>query len=177
MAILPHSWESQITMNYPLCPEQLTEEQIHQYWKDGYLGETVASGQRVFSIKDMDGVAGTWIALDDVTVDNGCMHVLPGQHRLGPLRHHHTFDCEILPDRIDPSKAVPVELKAGGMLIFHSNLPHQTPANSSPLRRRALQYHYRQRENAIIPTEEFDSIFKEADWTPASCSAAQRFGF
>jgi len=125
-----------------------------------------------FSVENMDQVIGIWIALDDATVSNGCMHLLEGGHRLGPLRHYHTFDCEIVPDRIDPGAAIPIELKAGGMLVFHSNLPHQTPANSSPDRRRALQYHFRSSSNAIISKEAYFDVFKESDGTPASCMAA-----
>jgi phytanoyl-CoA hydroxylase len=130
-----------------------------------------------FSVKNMDGVIGTWIALDDVTVENGCMHVLSGAHRAGPLQHHHTFDCEIRPDRFDKSAAVPIELKAGGILIFHGNLPHQTPRNDSDHRRRALQFHYRRTDNEVISHEEYDRIFAEADGAPASCAAARRNGF
>ncbi len=130
-----------------------------------------------FSVKELDGVIGTWIALDDVTVENGCMHVLPGGHRLGPMQHHHTFDCEIRADRFDRSLAVPIELKAGGILLFHANLPHQTPPNHSDSRRRAVQFHYRRTTNAVIPQSEYDTVFAEADGSPASCDAARRNGF
>lgn len=125
-----------------------------------------------FSVENLDQVIGCWIALDDATVENGCMHLLVGGHRLGPLRHHHTYDCEIVPDRFDPSSAVPIELKAGGLLLFHSNLPHQTPPNHSPDRRRAIQYHFRSAQNTVISKEAYFEVFKEADGTPASCEAA-----
>lgn len=130
-----------------------------------------------FGTAELDGVIGTWIALDDVRIENGAMHMLSGGHRLGPLRHHHTVDCEILPGRIDPSRATPVELRAGGMLFFHANTPHQTPPNTSGQRRRALQFHYRRADNPLVPNEEYDRIYAEADGTPASCSAARRLGF
>jgi len=125
-----------------------------------------------FSVENMDKVLGIWIALDDATMSNGCMHLLVGGHRMGPLRHHHTFDCEIVTGRIDPAAAQPIELKAGGILIFHGNLPHQTPENTSPDRRRALQYHYRSSSNPIISTEAYFKVFKESDGSPASCMAA-----
>ena len=125
-----------------------------------------------FCVENLDQVVGCWIALDDASAENGCMHVLAQGHRLGPLKHHHTFDCEILPDRFDSTPAIPIELKAGGMLLFHSNLPHQTPVNNSSERRRALQYHYRSSDNKVITNEEYYNVFKEADGTPASCVAA-----
>jgi len=125
-----------------------------------------------FAVENLDEVLGTWIALDDATVENGCMHFIPGGHRRGPLKHHHTYDCEILPDRIDPADAVAVELKAGGMIVFHGNIPHYTPPNTSGARRRALQYHYRTAANRVISHEEYYDVFQEADGTFASCAAA-----
>ena len=117
-----------------------------------------------------------WIALDDTTIENGCMHLLPGQHTRGALRHHHTIDCEILSDRIDPARAVPVELKAGGVLYFSAMLPHQTPPNSSPLRRRALQFQYRGVDTVQVSKEEYGKVFAEADGHPASCALAHENG-
>lgn len=131
-----------------------------------------------FRTGNLDGIFGIWIALDDARVENGCMHVIPGGHKLGPLRHHHTtLDCEIVPGRLDHTAAIPVELKAGGALIFHSNLPHRTPPNHSLLRRRALQFHYRAAENHLIDRKVYDQLFMEADGTPATCHAARRKNF
>lgn len=125
-----------------------------------------------FSITPLDAVLTAWIALDDASVENGCMHVLPGEHQLGPRRHHHTFDCEIVPDRRDAARAVPVELPAGGAMFFSGLLPHQTPPNHSAERRRALQFQYRSATSQIVSREEYDRVFAEADGTPASCAAA-----
>ncbi len=41
-----------------------------------------------FAVEDLDGVLGTWIALDEATIENGCMHFLPGGHHHGPLRRN-----------------------------------------------------------------------------------------
>jgi ectoine hydroxylase-related dioxygenase (phytanoyl-CoA dioxygenase family) len=127
-----------------------------------------------FSVTPLEAICGVWIALEDATVENGCMHVLAGQHKRGALRHHHTYDCEIMPDRIDPALAEPVELPAGGAMFFSGMLPHQTPPNTSSQRRRALQFHYRAAGSAIVEKEAYFKIFAEADGTPASCAAASR---
>ena len=126
-----------------------------------------------FATENLDRVFGIWIALNDATAENGCMHILPCGHKMGPLRHHHTFDCEIEGERFDLSEAVPIEIKAGGILVFHSNLPHQTPINESSQRRRALQFHYRAADNPRIKPEAYKSIFVEKDGTPATCYAAR----
>ena len=129
-----------------------------------------------FNWLPLDKVATAWIALDDTTVENGCMHVIPGGHSLGALKHHHTTDCEILPDRIDKTRAVPVPLKAGGVMYFSAMLPHQTPANKTAGRRRALQFQYRGVTTTQVSKEEFGNVFAEADGTPASCALAHENG-
>ena len=129
-----------------------------------------------FNHLPLELVGTAWVALDDATVDNGCMHVLPGQHRRGPLRHHHTIDCEIVADRLDPSLAVPVPLRAGGVLYFSAMLPHQTPPNHTPTLRRALQFQYRGVDTRPASKEEFGRVFAEADGRPASCALAHETG-
>ncbi|MFT5367568.1 MAG: phytanoyl-CoA hydroxylase [Candidatus Latescibacterota bacterium] len=127
-----------------------------------------------FNWLPLEALATAWIALDDATIENGCMHVLQGMHVKGAFKHCHTIDCQIVPGRLDYSDAIPVELKAGGAMIFSSMLPHQTPPNSSAGRRRALQFQYRGESTRAVSKEEFGKVFVEADGTPASCALGER---
>ncbi len=129
-----------------------------------------------FNWLPLEKVATAWIALDDATVENGCMHVIPGGHTLGALKHHHTIDCEILPDRFDRQQAVPIPLRAGGAMFFSAMLPHQTPPNRSANRRRALQFQYRGVTTTQVSKEEFGEVFAEGDGSPASCALAYENG-
>ena len=59
-----------------------------------------------------------WIALDDATVHNGCLWVIPGSHRAGilhPVRaqRDERFDCTNEAWGFDERGAIPVELPAG----------------------------------------------------------------
>jgi phytanoyl-CoA hydroxylase len=130
-----------------------------------------------FAVTPLDMVCGVWIALDEATAENGCMHVLPGDHLKGPLKHHHDRDCEIMPDRLEKAgaqtRAVPIPLPPGGALFFSGLLPHQTPPNTSSERRRAVQWHYRAAHTQSIAREEYDKLFCEADGTPASCASSR----
>ncbi|MFF0225467.1 phytanoyl-CoA dioxygenase family protein [Streptomyces sp. NPDC004629] len=91
-----------------------------------------------------------WIALDDATVENGCLWVLPGSHRPGvlyPDREHHDprYDCtvELYGFPYAEADAVPVEMPAGSVLLFHGYLLHKSPPNSGRHGyRRALVGHY-----------------------------------
>ena len=83
-----------------------------------------------------------WIALDEATVENGCMRVLPGSHRWGMLEHKHLEDYQVEEDRLDLSGEVSVPLAPGGALFFHSLLLHATSPNTSDRPRRAMVLSY-----------------------------------
>ena len=81
-----------------------------------------------------------WVPLVDATVENGCPWVVPGLHRMGTLEHWWTpvgFQCVT-----DPDGAVPVEARAGDVVVFSSLTPHRTGPNTSGSVRKAyiLQY-------------------------------------
>ncbi|XP_065890505.1 phytanoyl-CoA dioxygenase domain-containing protein 1-like [Dysidea avara] len=100
-------------------------------------------------------VMGCWIALDEATVQNGCMHVLPRCHKNGVWEHSASVDFHIdygIVDIPDPSKVVPIELSPGDALLFDGELPHYTPKNSTTDKmRRAIQFHYA--SSACKPTK------------------------
>lgn len=86
-------------------------------------------------------VVGVWIALDDANIDNGCMQILPGRHH-EPLIHFKRRDWQLCDTAVLGTESVAAPLPSGGMLLFDGKLPHGTPHNNSPKRRRALQFHY-----------------------------------
>lgn len=130
-----------------------------------------------FSVTPLDAVLGVWIALDDADVDNGCMHVIPGGHKEGGFKHHHGTDCEIDPALLTVDKVRPVPIPAGGAMFFYGMLPHETPPNASPKRRRALQFHFRGANTTVLEDSDYDRLFVDRTGTPASCRAASRLGF
>ncbi len=104
-------------------------------------------------------VVGCWMALDEATIENGCMVIAPGSHLKGPVVHFRRRDWQICDTDVDNSGAVAVPLKPGGLLIFQSLLHHGTPPNDSGLRRRALQFHYRPQSAPLTSQEERLAIF------------------
>lgn len=124
-----------------------------------------------FAVSPLESVIGVWIALEEALPENGCMHVIPGGHKDGAFRHTHIDDCEIEAKDLDLSRVRPVPVPAGGALFFYGMLPHETPPNRSPHRRRALQFHYRAASSEIVDDEVYNSIFALPDGTPGSCKA------
>jgi phytanoyl-CoA hydroxylase len=88
-------------------------------------------------------IVGAWIALDEATVDNGCMMVIPGSHQKGAVIHFRRRDWQICDTDVMNDSAVAVPIKPGGLLLFHGLIHHGTPSNHTDTHRRALQFHYR----------------------------------
>jgi len=89
-----------------------------------------------------------FIAIDDATVENGCLRVLPGSHLSGylyPQEEHaqlDEYDFPTVSRGFDDSGQVPVELRSGSVVFFHGYLLHGSRSNRSRSFRRALTYHY-----------------------------------
>jgi ectoine hydroxylase-related dioxygenase (phytanoyl-CoA dioxygenase family) len=95
-----------------------------------------------FDWTPLEGILGVWIALDQATVENGCMQIIPGSQGEGPVPHFHVRDCQLDDRQVDVEHIEVVPLKPGGVLFFAGLIHHGTPANQSASRRRALQFHY-----------------------------------
>ncbi len=70
-----------------------------------------------------------WCAITDATVENGCLQVIPGAHRDGLLPHCPKTQTAIADGFIDHSRAVPVPVKSGGVVIFDPLVPHASLVN------------------------------------------------
>ena len=90
-------------------------------------------------------IVGAWIALDEALPENGCMMIIPGSHRDGPVTHWSRRDWQICDTDVQVGRSVAVPLKPGGCLLFHCLLHHGTPPSRSRKTRWALQFHYRPR--------------------------------
>jgi len=118
---------------------------------------------------------GTWTALDAATLENGCMHMIPGSHLEGGKAHYHDRDCQLPDEEVDVARDVAVPLKPGGALFFSSLIHHGTPPNASPDRRRAVQYHYRSVNAKKLDLGEFEQMFHDSHGV-AGC-ASWAYGF
>lgn len=90
---------------------------------------------------------GAWIAIDDATVDNGCLWVVPGSHKAGylyPQKPHQEegWDASEVSYGFDDSAKVPVEVPAGSVVFFNGHLLHCSHRNVSDIYRRVLVSHY-----------------------------------
>jgi phytanoyl-CoA hydroxylase len=121
-----------------------------------------AAHQDFYYIKDdpMTMVA-SWIAMEKVDVENGCLWVIPGTHKLGLLPHgevknlaeHESWTDET--EGIDLTQEIPVEMEKGDILFFHELLIHSSLRNRSKDRwRRSYVCHYIRQDAAVQKRED-----------------------
>lgn len=93
-----------------------------------------------------DRVSTAMVFLDDATVQNGCLEVAPGTHRVGKHPQRKDDDgfgsLEMDQAAFDMSRLVPLEVKTGAVAFFGPFLVHRSLPNRSGDDRRALLYSY-----------------------------------
>ena len=73
-----------------------------------------------------------WTAVSRTFVDNGCIWIIPGSHKLGLVEHVRDQELNALVAQFaDDSGAIPVEMEAGQVAVFSSLMLHRSGANTS----------------------------------------------
>ncbi len=110
-------------------------------------GEVVCHQDSTYIYTEPDSCIGFWFALEDATLENGCMQFIPGEHR-SPLRARNfrkadgRLSEEILDDTPWPEdKRVAAEVPAGTLVMFTGKTPHLSAANTSDKSRHAYTLH------------------------------------
>lgn len=110
-------------------------------------GEVGPHQDHTFLWTDPPSATGLWFALEDATVENGCLWVLPGGHREPPRsRFQRTAGegtaFEVHDERPLPTDGmIPLEAPKGTCIVLHGLLPHCSSANRSPRSRQAYSLH------------------------------------
>ena len=140
----------------------LTQPQIWQsmvIFKQPHIGGEVGWHQdATFFETDPITVTTFWFALEDASLENGCLWVQPGGHR-GPLRERFvkTEGNRAAMESIDntewpsQSSAIPLEAKAGDLILMHGLLPHHSAPNRSPHSRMAFTLHVMDKSSVYSP--------------------------
>ena len=72
-----------------------------------------------------------WLAITDATLENGCLQVVPGSHKSGMKLHCPKPQLGIPTRFFDQKTAVPLPVKAGGVILFHPLTIHGSLENHS----------------------------------------------
>ncbi|MEQ9641374.1 MAG: phytanoyl-CoA dioxygenase family protein [Alphaproteobacteria bacterium] len=120
-----------------------------------------------FGPDDDDGMVTAWIALDDATVENGCMFYGEGSQRGGTLPHvapeGQPFNLMLTEAQVAGLDMAPAPVPRGGVSFHHGDCVHRSADNRSPHWRRACAVHYYNRSTRLVRpalTYDFDKFVR-----------------
>ena len=127
-------WHDQVQHKPPLVGGPTNWHQDHPYWPIIQPADLVSA----------------WMALEDATIENGCMRMVPrshlwGPHKGGTIGTNEDFSPDYDPALIPPGETitvVPCEVKAGEVMFHHCLTWHGSPPNRSNKGRPAIAVHY-----------------------------------
>lgn len=110
-------------------------------------GEVNCHQDSTYLYTEEQPVIGLWFALEDATLENGCLWAISGGHRnalktrmvkatTGELRHDVYDDTPWVTDQM-----IPLEVPRGSLIVLHGHLPHMSKENISPRSRHAYALH------------------------------------
>lgn len=120
-------------------------QSMYIFKQPGIGGEVVPHQDNTFLYTDPPSTIGLWLALEDANKENGCLWALPKSHKGGLMRRFlkdkngSRFDGES--PTYDYAMFVPLEVKAGSLVLIDGNLVHQSFENTSHKSRHAYSIH------------------------------------
>ena len=118
-------------------------------------------------------ILAVWLPLVDTNEDNGCLFLIPRQHKNAVLPHQNNHEgsyLKIIPRHIEQEKAIPVPVRKGGALLMTNRTPHASFQNRTDKIRWSLDIRF---QSASLPTnaslsDEFEDELP-ADEIPPAC--------
>ena len=132
-------------------------------------GEVTCHQDATFLYTEPLRLAGLWFALEDATIENGCLWAIPGGHQLGLKSKFLRAKgggtrVEILDNSPWPEEqAEPLEVEKGTLIVLHPLLPHLSRENRSTKSRHAYTLHV---IDAAAEYPESNWLQRAADFPP-----------
>ncbi len=110
-------------------------------------GEVTCHQDATFLFTEPLRMVGLWFALEDATIDNGCLWAIPGGHKHGLKSRFMRAEgggsrFEVFDDTPWPENRLqPLEVEKGTLIVLHGLLPHLSRENRSPKSRHAYTLH------------------------------------
>lgn len=110
-------------------------------------GEVTCHQDSTYLYIEDQPVTGLWFALEDATLENGCLWAIPGGHAT-PLKsrllrdQHDNISVDVYdnsPWNLD--EMIPLEVSRGTLIVLHGMLPHMSKENTSSRSRHAYTLH------------------------------------
>lgn len=142
-------------------PDPLLLQSMYIFKQPNIGGEVSCHQDATFLYTEPLRMVGLWFALEDATIKNACLWVIPGGHQLGlksrfvrvPMANdrleagYRPLDAartrfEVFDDSPWPEENLqPLEVEKGTLIVLHPLLPHLSRENRSPKSRHAYTLH------------------------------------
>ena len=128
-----------------ICSPLLVQS-MYIFKQPGIGGEVTCHQDGAFLYTEPQSLTGLWFAIEDATIENGCLWAIPGGHKLGLGRR---FIRDGDGARFQPIDGIdwpldcltPLEVKAGTLVLLDGLLPHLSKRNMSNRSRHAYTLH------------------------------------
>jgi len=116
-------------------------------FKQPHIGGEVNCHQDcTFLYTEPQDILGLWFALEDATLENGCLWVLPGGHQRGLKSRWVRAENGMQSETFDTSpwaeeELIPLEVRKGSLIVLNGLLPHRSLENHSSKSRHAYTLH------------------------------------
>ena len=108
-------------------------------------GEVTYHQDSSFLYTEPESCIGFWVAIEDATVENGCMWAAAGGHKAPLRKRFKEIDGELKMVDLDnspfPQANIPLSAKQGTLIVLHGRLPHLSGPNHSDFSRHAYALH------------------------------------
>jgi phytanoyl-CoA hydroxylase len=161
-------WHDQIQFKPPRIGGPTKWHQDHPYWPIIQPADLVSA----------------WVALDDATLENGCMWMVPRSHRWGPHKGGTigedpvTFkpqpDLSLIPEG-ESVEPVPCEVRKGQVMFHHCLTWHGSPPNRSDRGRPAIAVHYMPGYTRYEPTPRSHLMERRVEVPPGEVLTGAHF--
>lgn len=152
-------------------------QSMYIYKNPGVGGEVTSHQDGTFLFTDPMSTVGFWIALEDATLENGCLKFIRASHKNGIHRRYirnpdKTSNEFLIYDRPEPvyqlSNFTSTPVKKGTIVAIHSQCVHRSEPNKSKKSRHAYTFHVIEtrsttysKENWLQPNEPFPILYEK----------------
>jgi phytanoyl-CoA hydroxylase len=126
--------------------EPLLVQSMYIFKQPNIGGEVSCHQDSTFLYTEPNDIVGLWFALEDATIENGCLWAIPGGHKAGLksrwVRTDQGMKFIMFNNSPWPEEGlVPLEVKKGSLILLDGLLPHRSYENKSSMSRHAYTLH------------------------------------
>ena len=140
--------------------------------KPAHEGTPLTWHQDRWTDLDSDPQITIYTALDPATLENGCVHIIPRSHSslINPSNGSGFLTQEHIDDIVAKAAPVPMELKAGEVVLLHNWMLHSSGTNDTDIPRRAFSVCYMRGETKSHHGHAFTRVFGDGAISVADLS-------